>query len=62
MRAQPQNVRSFYRQAFHHTLEELHEASESEETRDLTRRYWDHVQTEIPESPNEEGRNVSRRN
>jgi hypothetical protein len=62
MRDQPGNVRTFYRQAFHETLEELYEASETEETRDLTRRYWDHVQEEIPESSRDFARNVRRQN
>jgi hypothetical protein len=60
MRAQPANVQHCYRQAVRHTLDEISEASGSEQTREVTRRYWDHVQTEIPESPEDPARNVRR--
>jgi hypothetical protein len=48
---QPQNVQRFYRQTVHSTPQELHDVTDSQEVKDITRRYWAHVEGEVPEMP-----------
>jgi hypothetical protein len=48
---QPQNVQRFYRDTVHSTLRELHEATDSQKVKDVTRRYWEHVEGEVPAVP-----------
>ena len=51
MQHQPHNVQHFYRDAVHSTLRELHEATDSQEVKHVTRKYWEHVEGEVPEVP-----------